>query len=89
LLFDLQLSDRRHAISIQETRNYPCAVSIHWRIRCHMNTVHKTDSVLPSDSMLIFSHSGHTALTQGMIRDSRSVSVVDRLSVPPVTSTDA
>lgn len=69
--------------------NHPCAVSIHWRIRCHMNTVHKTDSVLPSDRMLIFSHSGHTALTQGMIRDSRSVSVVDRLSAPPATRTDA
>lgn len=54
-----------------------------------MKTVHKTDSVLPSDRMLVRSHSGHTALTHGMIRDSRSVMTAGSPSVPPVTITDA
>ena len=36
-----------------------------------MNSVHRTDSVVPSDSTLTLSHLGHTAVTQGMMRVSR------------------
>ncbi len=63
--------------------------SIHSRIRCHMNTVQSRDSVVPSDRTLMRSHSGHTALTHGMMRDSRSERIFVRPSAPLITSTDA
>jgi hypothetical protein len=63
------------------------AKSIHSFILCHMNSVHKTDSVVPSDSTLTLSHRGHTAVTHGMMRVSSEW--IWGISLPEETRTEA